>query len=823
MHSRASIFRARAIGVLAVCVVSGVTPLSRAAVIPFTQQVINSPQTAVPRLAVFGSRHIMSRGQATSPKLDGVLAEVLQRNASVSPEQPLANLHAMMPAARFRLSAPLATPEVLIDAIATDDPQALKTALQNIGLRNAALFSNDVGGWLPIDRLAAASDLTELKFARASVARTRATGIVATQGDFVQRSAALRTAYPNVTGAGVTIGVLSDSFNCYQSYADSGLPAGGLNGYARNGITTTYTADQTSGALPAGVTVVKEASCADYGAPELLPDSDEGRAILQIVHAVAPGSGLAFYSGVESEADFANGIVALAHAGAKVIDDDIGYEDEPFFQDGLLSQAVDQVAAQGVTYFSSAGNNARHSYENNAPTFPVASNSAPNSGEQLLNFDTTGATTTTSLKISIPQLAPGDFIPLVLEWDQPYVTGAPHSGGATSSIDLCITSASGHDPITDPLSFPNAVTCTGPNALGTDPLRILYIGNPANSGANSDSEEIQISVGLANGSAPPGKIKFQTDDNGAGAVIETFSTNSPTIQGHPGAAGAAAVGALNYITTSACMPNFTGGPLPRLEGFSSAGGDPILFSADGVRLATPLFRQKPDFSAPDSVNTTFLGFVLNIPGTANGKAEVPQCSYDPALPVFQGTSAAAPHAAGAAALLWQANPDLTATQIIGALQKTAIPMGNSVYAPSINDNSGYGFIQVDAALASLPSGALLISVSPASIAAGDPATLTWSAINMTGCTASGGWTGAQTSGGTQAVTSNTAGTQAFILTCSSADRGTVVNSAMLTVSAKPNTSNGGGGSGGGKFDAISMLLLFGVLLANRSRTFVHHR
>ena len=39
-----------------------------------------------------------------------------------------------------------------------------------------------------------------------------------------------------------------------------------------------------------------------------------------------------------------------------MICDDVGYSDEPFFQDGLIGNAVDEVFAAGVSYFSSAGN-----------------------------------------------------------------------------------------------------------------------------------------------------------------------------------------------------------------------------------------------------------------------------------------------------------------------------------------------------------------------------------------------------------------------------------------------------------------------------------
>ena len=150
------------------------------------------------------------------------------------------------------------------------------------------------------------------------------------------------------------------------------MPAGGNNGYASNGFTADAASDTSTGDLPASVSVLEEADCLNYGAPTFLPDSDEGRAMLQIVHDVAPGASLAFHTAVTSEADFASGITALAAAGAQVIADDIGYFDEPFFQDGLIAQAVDQVESQGVAYFSAAGNNGASGYDNLSPHFVSA-------------------------------------------------------------------------------------------------------------------------------------------------------------------------------------------------------------------------------------------------------------------------------------------------------------------------------------------------------------------------------------------------------------------------------------------------------------------
>src|SRR5476649_2662078 len=140
---------------------------------------------AAAQLHVFGAMPTPQGRRVASIRLDGALAEISWRYAGIGTDHPLASLHAINPAARFRLAAPLAVPEVLIDAVTIGDPHALRRALQNIGLRDVASFSNDVGGWLPVDQIARAATLTELHFARASMPRTRA-GPVATQGDFAQ-------------------------------------------------------------------------------------------------------------------------------------------------------------------------------------------------------------------------------------------------------------------------------------------------------------------------------------------------------------------------------------------------------------------------------------------------------------------------------------------------------------------------------------------------------------------------------------------------------------------------------------------------------------
>ena len=76
----------------------------------------------------------------------------------------------------------------------------------------------------------------------------------------------------------------------------------------------------------------------------------------------SPPAPLAFQT-ARGQASFAQGIIDLADAGAKVIIDDVLYFAEPMFQDGIVAQAVDLVKARGVSYFSAAGNDGRQSYE----------------------------------------------------------------------------------------------------------------------------------------------------------------------------------------------------------------------------------------------------------------------------------------------------------------------------------------------------------------------------------------------------------------------------------------------------------------------------
>ncbi len=176
---------------------------------------------------------------------------------------------------------------------------------------------------------------------------------------------------------------------------------------------------------------------------------------------------------ITAKQDFASGIGKLAAAGAKVIADDVGYFDEPFFQDGIVAQAIDAVQATGRGVFFRGRQQQQPGIRQQRAELYDRWSAEPTAGEHLLTFGTTGGNPVTSLPVTIPSMLPGEFVAIVLEWDQPYVTGAPNSGGATSRIDLCVIGVNGTDVIYDDSLNTVPTSCTGPNALGVDPVQVL--------------------------------------------------------------------------------------------------------------------------------------------------------------------------------------------------------------------------------------------------------------------------------------------------------------------------------------------------------------
>jgi hypothetical protein len=437
-------------------------------------------------------------------------------------------------------------------------------------------------------------------------------GSQSSEGDVTHRAFTARGAF-HVNGTGIKIGVLSDGV-------------------------TSLAASQAAGDL-GPVTVL----------PGQAGSGDEGTAMLEIIHDVAPGAQLYFATAFTSIASFAQNIRNLRAAGCDIIVDDVFYFVETPFQDGqaagvvsntnggVVIQAVNDVTASGAMYFSSAGNSGNLNdgtagvwegdfSDGGATGAPLPVGRFHNFGGQNFNTLTLASTG-----------------PINLYWADPL-------GGSANDYDLFRLNAAG-----------TAVAASSTNIQnGTqDPYEQISqsITNP------------RIVI-VKKTSAAPRFLHLNTN-RGRLALATVGQTH-----GHAAAAnafGCAATPAVGPFPTPFSAANL-------VETFSSDGPRRIFFQADGTPYTAGNFsssggilRQKPDITAADGVAVTGVG---GFPSP------------------FFGTSAAAPHAAAIAGLIKSANPAFTPAQIRTFLTSSAI----DIEAPGVDRDSGVGIIDAFAAL-----------------------------------------------------------------------------------------------------------------------------
>ncbi len=513
---------------------------------------------------------------------------------------------------------------VLVEAVSVAaDGKQLLADLRARGLRGGAVAGARVSGRMPVSALPALQNLPSLRQLRPGTeARTRV-GSVTSQGDQAQRSDIARNQF-GLSGQGVKVGILSDSYDRL--------------GTAANGVAT--------GDLPPDVEVVAES---ERPAPD---NTDEGRGMAEIVHDVAPGAGIAFATANGGEAVFAQNIRRLRDAGCDIIVDDIIYLAEPFFENGVVAQAVNEVSRGGTVYFSAAGNNAQQSYE--APFRPSGRLLG---GGEAHAFGPNAATQNITI-------APGGTFSPILQWDDPFFSANGVRGAATD-LDLYIL-------------FNNAVVAssTGDN-LGGDPVEGI-VGL-----TNITSDPLTVQVVIVRFAGPnPGRVKYV--NFGDRPLGVQFDTQSSTLVGHANTTEAIAVAAAAYFNTPPFNPSLS---TAVVENFSALGGTPLLFGRGGRRLAQPRVLLKPDLTGPDRGNTTFFG------------------GFDPegdGFPNFAGTSAAAPHVAAVAALQIEASGlRLPPFAYRSLLTGTALDMDNPLtpgFDTGFDFKTGFGFVQADAAI-----------------------------------------------------------------------------------------------------------------------------
>ncbi|MEV7098565.1 S8 family serine peptidase [Amycolatopsis sp. NPDC051045] len=462
--------------------------------------------------------------------------------------------------------------------------------------------------------------------------RTAAAQAAATQvseGDKAHGADAARATY-GVSGSGVKVCVLSD----------------GVDSLAKS---------QSAGELPA-VDVLS----GQQGS------GDEGTAMLEIIHDLAPNATLGFATAFTSEASFAANIRALRTTGkCQIIVDDVSYFDESPFQDTQVAQAVNDVTAAGTLYFSSAGNSGNATdgtsgyYEGD---FRASSSKISGVTGTPHDFDPSSTTQ------NFDALSAGSLgRPVTLFWSDPW-------GKSANDYDLFILNASG------------SVVASSENGQSgsQNPYEIASVP--------TSGSGFKVAVVKYSGADRFIALNVIRGRFVASGTLKAFSTNGVT-NGHSAAANAFSVAAAP-AAGAFTRPLETGdpanpaGPYPGLftasskwERFSSDGKRRLFYNADGTAI-TPgnvsstggATRSKPDITAADGVATSVTGF----------------------QPFF-GTSAAAPHAAAIAALLLSGKPTATPAQIRTALVSSSIDLGT----PGFDTVTGNGVIMAGPALAAL--------------------------------------------------------------------------------------------------------------------------
>lgn len=429
--------------------------------------------------------------------------------------------------------------------------------LVDLGL-DAEVINDDlkiVQGWLPHEVIEEASGLGFVdRITPPSYGHTRV-GSVTAQADSIIGAEQARAEF-GIDGSGVKVGVISDGI---ASLGNS----------------------QASGDLPSFVQI------GDAGS------GDEGTAILEIIHDIAPGADLAFHTG-NSTLKFIEAIEFFSNNGVDIIVDDIGYLTEPFFQDGSVAQAAADAVKQGMVFVSAAGNDQDRHYQ--ALYLDV------DPGDDESNNHDFGAAAGQASTNRMSYLLPaGGEVVVVLQWSDSF-------GGSSNDFDLFLV-----EPGTNTVIDSSTVIQNG----NDDPIEIAGIQNDGDT-----SSSFEIVVDKFSGEDQTLEIVFNGDGN-----LQEFNVPEDSIYGHPAHPDVIATGA-TFNSEVDFFSSF--GP-------SSIFHDPVVTvssknTESSLKAAALLeSRPKPDISAPNGLSTT-------VPGFTN----------------FFGTSAAAPVVAAAAALVYQA-------------------------------------------------------------------------------------------------------------------------------------------------------------------------
>ena len=560
--------------------------------------------------------------KVSSQLLDGARSVQLPETAGSAQQPPAPAVSARQQAADADVDAE----RVMVD-IRADVTPAVLTRIRELGgtVINSVPKYQAIRAQIPLRAVVMLAALDEIRTIRpADEARTR--GQVSTlspaartrtadtpvtrkantsEGDMAHRANSARRTH-SVDGTGIGIGVISDGV---RSLADR----------------------QASGDLPARVTVL----------PGQEGRGDEGTALLEIVHDLAPGAELYFATGFGGEARMAENIEALCEAGANVIVDDIGYALEAVFQDGIVSKGVNAAVTDGCFFFSAGGNDGNLTYV----TTGVWEGDYAAGTSLIVDGETLGVRHDFGGGMEANEVSGSGFSgvsAIVLQWADPL-------GASTNDYDLFLINEDG-----------DVVASSTDTQDGTqDPIESIR--------SFFNYSGLSVVIVKASGSdrylrvhAFDGRLAIQTAGN---------------LYGHSAAENAVSVAMVDVRTAAGSGNVFNGNESVRTG--NSDGPRRIFFEPDGTAITAGNFSstggellQKPDLTAATCVSTATPGFST-----------------------FCGTSAAAPHAAAIAALMLEAGGG--PNEVTLARLRKGMTTGTAVLdieATGVDRDSGAGIV-----------------------------------------------------------------------------------------------------------------------------------
>jgi hypothetical protein len=503
---------------------------------------------------------------------------------------------------------------------------------------------------IPATRLRMIAALPFVDFIRLPAYARRRAGAAVTEGDKILHGDDVRRQL-GLDGSGVRVGVLSDGI---KGVFDSGCDnCGGVaGGPIATGDLPDATGVRSGGVLISSSGGIRGMSFQQNRDLEGLPSGAcafagagaEGTALLEIVHDLAPGAQLSF-ANADTDLAFNRAVNFLASTNEVVVDD-LGFYGDAY--DGTSSVSSNTAAALNNgrfpirTYVTSVGNAADEHYfggytDSGVDGTTITGVTSP--GHLHLfqrSDDTTDVLSLGAQPFNVILLPQGGEVAIFLTWDDPM-------GGSSNNYDLYLVERSSGRVVASSTDGQRGVQ---------DPVEVIDFTNSGASGF------FQIVVQNVRDAAQPKQLNLfsfepQCASDGPRLLSSgrferhNYNTATRSVSAQSDAGGSPvsviSVGAI-CSASAAAADRFRTNPDPSC--IDTTNSTVEFFSSRGPTLDG---RQKPDVSAVDGVSVTGAG---GFPST------------------FFGTSAAAPHVAGIAALAIQGAPCLLGSGA-GALDAVA--------------------------------------------------------------------------------------------------------------------------------------------------------